>query len=87
MLRATRYLRQGGFNSLCVQVYDGGSPVSHASVDTDGRTITLSGSRSGAVTADYHAYRLCRLDGEFTWTTTSNVWAETAPVIVEVVRG
>ena len=69
-----------------VQVYDGGSPANHASVDTDGRTITLSGAPGGAVTGDYHYYRLCRLDGEFTWTTTSNVWAETAPVIVEIVR-
>ena len=51
-----------------VQVYDGGSPVSHSSVDTDARTITLSSGPSGAVTADFHAYRLVRVDGPFTWT-------------------
>lgn len=54
-----------------VQVYDGGSPVSHSSVDTDARTITLSSSPSGAVTADFYAYRLVRVDGSFTWTNTS----------------
>jgi len=57
-----------------------------SSVDTDARTVTLA-SPPGvglAVTADYDHYKLCRVDGEFTWTGQSSTSYETAVSIVEV---
>lgn len=69
-----------------VQVYDGGTPVSHASVDTEGRTITLSGAPGGAVTADFHAYRLCRLTAPFGWTQGAQSWFRASLSIEETLR-
>lgn len=40
-----------------LQMYDDGVEAAHASVDTDARTITLSATPGGVVTADYDYYR------------------------------
>lgn len=70
-----------------VQVYDGGLPVAHTAVGTDARTITLAAPPGGAVTADFHAYRLVRLEGRaLEWTFEGPALWGGAPVFHEVLR-
>lgn len=67
-------------------VYVNAVPATVSSVDTDARTVTMA-SPPGlglAVTADYDFYRLCRVDGEFTWTSASSTSYDTTVSIVEV---
>ena len=52
-------------------MFDAGSPVNHASVDTDARTITFSSAPAGAATANYHYYRRVVMDGY----ERSRIWA------------
>ncbi len=73
-------------DSAAMVVYVSGSPVTVSSVDTDARTVTLAAppGLGLAVTTDYEHYKLCRVDGEFTWTGQSSTSYETAVGVVEV---
>lgn len=68
-----------------VQAYDGGSPVSHSAVDQEARTITLSVSPGGAVTADYHFERLVKLQEALPMQGQKIDWYRAAPMFVEII--
>lgn len=72
-------------DNAALVVYVSGSPVAVSSVDTDARTITLAAAPGLglAITADYEHYKLCRADGEFTWTSASSTSFETTVAVVE----
>ncbi len=67
-------------------VYDDGSPVAVASIQTDARTVTTSASpTAGSVmTGDYHAYRLVKLAAPFRWNKLAPDWYECSPELMEV---
>ena len=69
-----------------VVVYDDGTPVSVASVDTDSKLFWLSASpTAGSVmTCDYHAYRLVRLMAEVDWAGLGPRYFSMAPQFEEV---
>jgi len=70
-----------------VVVYDDGSPVAVASMDTDARTFTLSASPTAGsiMTCDYHAYRLVHLVAPFSWKRLAPDFFSAAPEFEEVV--
>lgn len=59
-----------------------------ATVQRDARTFTLSvaASAGDTVDADYVAYRLVRLDGEYEWQGVTNIWYATQLRLREILR-
>lgn len=66
-------------STATVTVYDDGSPTAATvTIDTDNRRIVLSAApTSGSVmTADYHAYRLVRVEQPIQWSVIAPDWNE-----------
>lgn len=69
-------------------VYDDGAPVGVASIDTDGRTVTLDSApaTSSVMTADYHYYRRVKLVERFQWRWLAPDWCEAIPNLAQVIE-
>ena len=80
--------RDHPIDDVNVVVYDDGSPVAVASVDTDFKLFTLSASPTvgSVMTCDYHAYRLVHLMAEVEWARLGPDYFSTVAEFEEVVE-
>lgn len=79
-------LRHYPIDNAALVVTVAGSPATVASVDTEGRTITLASPPGvgAAVVAAYEYYRLVRLEGDLSWAHLGGATFEGTVALVEV---